>query len=243
MHGMEAVAAKDKKPRGPDAEVSLNVSLGELYRGATKTVRVKRRVVCKGCKRGWPAADSARCRRCAQCPNEIANVKVQMGPFVLQQQQEVQSDERCRDDDFELTAEVEAGMRDGDELVFERMSEQSPGSIPGNLRMKLRSSTRGADEVFRREGDDLHTEMAISLKAALLGFSRSLQHLDDHEVYIDRRGMVTQPMQTIHIAGEGMPVRNTSPSRNGTLHVRFVVQLPAEPSEQALALARALPDD
>ena len=36
--------------------------------------------------------------------------------------------------------------------------------------------------VFRREGNNLHVEIEISLKEALLGFSKILDHLDDHEV-------------------------------------------------------------
>jgi hypothetical protein len=68
------------------------------------------------------------------------------------------------------------GMREGDELVFPRMSEQRPGAIPGDVRMRLKqeggSSTGGGGGGggggdFKRRGDDLHVDLRISLKVAL----------------------------------------------------------------------------
>ena len=41
-------------------------------------------------------------------------------------------------------------MREGDEIPFERMSEQRPGSIPGTLRLKLAKAEGEAGSAFRR---------------------------------------------------------------------------------------------
>merc|ERR1712151_804642 len=86
--GMEAVQKVDKGEvqKTDDFETSFSVSLEELYNSQTKNVKISRRVVCRGC-RLRPSAPQ--CRGCGRCPNEIKMVKVQMGPFLTQQQQEV----------------------------------------------------------------------------------------------------------------------------------------------------------
>ncbi len=54
------------------------------------------------------------------------------------------------------------------------------GVTPGNVVFKLRE--RQGHPRFRREGNDLHHTMHISLKEALLGFRKSILHLDGREV-------------------------------------------------------------
>ena len=101
-------------------------------------------------------------------------------------------------------AVIEPGMEEGESFVFKLAGEQSPGEIPGNIIMTLRVNTRG--ERFQRRGNHLVTEMHITLQEALVGFRRSLEHLDGHEVVISTSG-VTAPFSRIRIRGEGMPIR------------------------------------
>jgi DnaJ-class molecular chaperone len=246
MHGYEAASGAAGKERGPEASVELQVSLAELYTGAAKSLSIKRRVVCKGCS-GAGAAATARCRACGKCPNELQNVKVQLAPgFVVNQRQEVASKERCKEASATLQAEVVAGSAEGSEIVAPRMSEQRPGTIPGDVKLKLKLKEDGgaagrAAAAFRREGDDLHTEVELSLREALLGFNVSVSHLDGHRVLLERRS-VTQPMQKLRVVGEGMPIRDATDGRtHGTLHVTLVVRNPDTLSAQAEALALALP--
>ena len=127
MHGMEAVDDGQPRQRGEDFRMELSVSLRELYTGAARSLTIKRLVVCKGCKHAL-ARDTPRCRSCGQCPNEVRTVNVQLAPgFVVQQPQEVASLERCEERATVIEAEIAPGMREGDELVFPRMSEQRPG--------------------------------------------------------------------------------------------------------------------
>jgi DnaJ-class molecular chaperone len=50
------------------------------------------------------------------------------------------------------------------------------GVTPGNVVFKLREQPNHPR--FRREGNDLHHTMHITLKEALLGFRKSVLHLD-----------------------------------------------------------------
>ena len=105
-----------------------------------------------------------------------------------------------------LTADIEKGMASDAEIRFARESEQSPGVTPGDVIFKLRQAPHPR---FRREGDNLHHDLHLSLKEALLGYSRSVRHLDGRDVTIEHRG-VTQPFEVRRVEGEGMPNHEVS---------------------------------
>lgn len=95
--------------------------------------------------------------------------------------------------------------------------------------------------IFTRDGNDLHMTMKISLKEALLGFTSTLTHLDDHEVEVTRTS-ITKPMSTKKIKGEGMPLHGT-PSEFGDLVVKFEVVMPEKlTEEQKTALEAVFPE-
>merc|ERR1712218_356266 len=122
----------------------------------------------------------------------------------MQQQEEVQSKEKCKHEHTLLDAQVEKGMRDGETLNFPRMAEQRPGMIPGSVIMTLKASKHPK---FDRRGDDLHMNMKVSLREALLGWTQSIRHLDGHTIELDTTS-VTKPFQVIKVQGEGMPLRD-----------------------------------
>lgn len=196
--------------------------------------------MCKGCKAGEGGRERARCRRCGECPAEIKPVNVQLAPgFVIQQQQEVASEERCEQQQYELEVKVRKGLADGDELSFARASEQRPGMIPGDVKVKLKVER---DDVFRRVGSHLHTTVHISLREALLGFTTTIKHLDGRLVTIERQG-VTQYGTVLKVEGEGMPPleqddEGTAEGAAGVLHVKVLVDFPDELDEPAQEWAR-----
>lgn len=123
------------------------------------------------------------------------------------------------------------------QIVFEGMSDQRPGQIPGNLVLTVKQAN---DRRFIREnGYDLRTATQISLKEALLGFDRSMSHLDGHQVkqgivgdgesslqvrLVKQPGEICQPFEIMKISGEGMPhkVEGGGHSDYGDLYVRTV---------------------
>uniref|UniRef100_A0A7S2SEU7 J domain-containing protein n=1 Tax=Mucochytrium quahogii TaxID=96639 RepID=A0A7S2SEU7_9STRA len=214
--------------RGQDYHMRLRVTLEELYNGAEKEQKIMRRVVCPRCvqtkenKKKMTEAKKKRCDRCQRCPNELKMVQRRMGGFLVQQQEEVPSKEKCMNEEKLLTAVIERGMQEGVEIKFKYMSEQKPKQIPGNVIMVLHVSNH---RLFERKGDHLHVTMKISLKESLTGFSRTIKHLDGHEVEINREDKVTYPFETVVLNGEGMPIHEV-PSQFGDLHVTFDIQFP-----------------
>jgi DnaJ-class molecular chaperone len=80
-----------------------------------------------------------------------------------------------------LRVEIEKGMKDGDEIVFEREAEQVPDMIQGDLIFTIRQRP---NQKFKRVGDNLYVEMQVSLEEALLGFKKRISHLDNHLVEV-----------------------------------------------------------
>lgn len=116
------------------------------------------------------------------------------------------------------------------------MSEQRPKQVPGSVVLSLRLKRH---QTFRREGNHLAMELAVSLKEALLGFERTLSHLDGHEFTVrSAPGKVTRPGDVLTLKGEGMPKHNF-PSEFGDLKVAITVAFPASLSEAQAEALRA----
>jgi DnaJ-class molecular chaperone len=218
--GMEAVRKSDKGEieTGSDVNAPLEVSLADLYNSGKRMANYNRRVVCRGCR---AKPNSPKCRGCTRCPDEKKVVQVQMGPFLTQQEQAVPSKEKCKNEDSDIEVHIEKGMRDGEQLTFARMAEQRPGMLPGNVILTLKAQKHPK---FTRRGNDLHMDMQVSLREALLGWTQKIRHLDNHIVEISTDS-VTKPMQVIKVKGEGMPLRD-DPASFGDLVVKVEVIFP-----------------
>jgi len=127
----------------------------------------------------------------------------------------------------QLSVEVERGMEDGKEIVFERQADQSPEVTPGDVKFVIKQQPH---PIFTRSGDNLYMKHTLSLEEALLGFSIEVPHLDGHSVKLEH-DKVTQPGFVLLVPNEGMPKHNY-PSETGNLFVEFSVVFPVQISEQ-----------
>lgn len=120
-----------------------------------------------------------------------------------------------------LEIEVEPGMVDGQEHRFVAEGEPHVDGEPGDLRVRIRTMPHLR---FERKGDDLYTNITISLQDALTGFSLEIPHLDGHKVQVSR-DKVTWPGARIRKKGEGMPNYNDN-NLHGLLYITFDVEFP-----------------
>jgi len=220
MGGMDSIRDMEKGNMNElrDTESKLEVTLADLYKGIQKSASIRRRVVCRGCGKN---PNLPRCDSCNRCPNEVKLVQRQMGHMIIQQQEEVPSKEKCKYEKKEFDLQVERGMKEGEMITFANAGEQKPGYVPGDVIYKLKTKK---DDKFTRYANDLHVQMTITLKEALLGFSKTLKHLDGHIVKISS-DQITKPNHIFVIEGEGMPVRE-DPSEFGKLRVIISVDFP-----------------
>lgn len=127
-----------------------------------------------------------------------------------------------------LEIEIEAGMVDGQESKFIAEGEPHLDGEPGDLVLKIRTMPHA---VFERRGDDLYTNVTLSLQDALVGFTMEIEHLDGHKVQVSR-DKVTWPGARIRKKGEGMPNYHNN-NLHGTLYITFDVEFPkSELSEE-----------
>ena len=118
---------------------------------------------------------------------------------------------------------IEKGTPDGHVLTYKEAADEYINVKAGSVLFEVHVMEH---PVFERKGDDLKTRVHISLKEALLGFTRTLTHLDEHEVEIDRMGKITKPGLMERFKGEGMPVFESYGGESGDLLVTYIVDLP-----------------
>uniref|UniRef100_A0A7S3D4B2 J domain-containing protein n=1 Tax=Palpitomonas bilix TaxID=652834 RepID=A0A7S3D4B2_9EUKA len=136
----------------------------------------------------------------------------------------------------EILIDVERGVPNGHEIVFENGGDEIPDGVAGNLIFTVQSTTH---ETFTRDGNNLKMTKHISLLEALTGYNFKVKHLDGRSVTIDSKG-VTTPFLVRRISGEGMPIYGR-PGSFGDLFIELVIDFPTKISpEQGRLLRDAL---
>ncbi|KAL4618100.1 hypothetical protein GN956_G20609 [Arapaima gigas] len=207
-------------PRGNDIVLDLEVMLEEVYTGNfVEVVRNK------------PVAKAAPGKRKCNCRQETRTT--QLGPGRFQMTQEVVCDEcpnvKMVNEERTLEVEIEQGVKDEMEYPFigEGKGEPHIDGEPGDLRFRIKVMKH---PVFERRGDDLYTNVTISLVKALVGFEMDITHLDGHKVHI-ARDRITKPGAKLWKKGEGLPNYDNNNIR-GSLIITFDVEFPREQLEE-----------
>jgi len=204
--------AEPEIPKGQDVVSPLEVSLEELYTG---TVIPLTRI-------GLEQVTTSGTREC-NCRVEMKTV--QRGPGSFQMMQERVCDEcqniKLEEDEFDMEIPIEPGMENGQMLIYYGGGEVAIDGEPGDLKIVLHQVP---DRRFHRIGNDLYTNMTISLTDALVGFSTTLDHLGGKSIKVERL-KVTWPGFKQRIRNAGMPIRD-EPGKFGALVVTFDVDFP-----------------
>ncbi|KAJ2552676.1 DnaJ- protein scj1 [Coemansia sp. RSA 1878] len=235
------------KPRGPDVRIHMPVTLHELYTGTEIDVDISKQAICSHCD-GSGAASPDDVETCSKCSGSgVRIVKQMLGPGIVQQMQT--TCDKCsgkgkmiakpcphckgarvmREPDT-LAVRVEPGMSDGEELVFDEEADQHPDHEPGSVIFRLQQQPH---ETFERRGDDLHAEVTISLLDALVGFTRSMTHVDGKSTIELRRKGITPPGFVQRLSGKGMPRHRSGNSKHGDLLVTYWINFPVAISTDA----------
>jgi len=241
------------RPKGPNAMVELQLTLEQLFNGHEVKFSINRNVICPTCRgSGSHDGEMHTCKKCAgkgqvmklqqfapgfqvqtQAQCEVCNGRGKVAAHKC----EVCHGHRITKQDKELTAVIERGMPPDHKIVFERESEQSPSTTPGDVIAVVKQLPHNR---FKREGDDLHIDMIITLKESLLGFSKAILQLDGSQIPVERK-TVTQPFEVLVLPDHGMP-HHGIPSQRGKLFVRCVIQYPQQLSnEQKVTITELFP--
>jgi len=199
-------------PKGATITMDLWVTLEELYNGNFIEIT-----------RNKPVMRPAKGTRKCNCRQEMTTR--QLGPGRFQMMQQTVCDEcpnvKLVNEERTLEIEVEPGMTDGQETKFVAEGEPHIDGDPGDLVLRIRTMPH---RVFERRGDDLYTNVTLSLQDALTGFSMEIEHLDGRKVLI-QRDKITWPGARIRKKGEGMPNYENN-NLHGTLYITFDIEFP-----------------
>lgn len=233
---------------GPDAEVSLDITLEEAAFGASREVTVtlpQRCPICdgSGCA---PGTSPVTCEECGGS-GEVRRVR----NSILGQMVTTQTCPRCqgfgsrietpcpdcrgegrRPQSVTLSAQIPAGVEDGSTM---RLANRGPAGVRGGPNGRLFVHLRVAnDPRFERHGDDLHHEAHIAFSQAVLGATISVPTLkDDVAVDVD----AGSANGTVHrLRHEG--VEHLHGRGRGDLFIHLVVDVPTELDEESEQLLR-----
>lgn len=198
--------------KGANIVIDLWVTLEELFVGNFVELTHNKPVM-------RPAKGTRKCN----CRQEMVTRSLGPGRFQMTQQQVCDDCPNVKfvNEEHHLEVEVEPGMMDGMEHKFHAEGEPHMDGEPGDLVLQIR--TRGHSK-FERRGDDLFTNVTVSLVDALSGFEMDIEHLDGHKVHVSRE-KITWPGARIRKKGEGMPNYENN-NLFGTLYITFDVSFP-----------------
>jgi DnaJ-class molecular chaperone len=95
---------------------------------------------------------------------------------------------------------VEKGSDEGTVVLFKNAGDVSELNASGDVEVVLVSRKH---PIFRRQGSDLHMNVTIILREALLGFTREVEHIDGSKLVIESKVMIGC-QQTIVIRDRGL---------------------------------------
>ena len=204
-------------PRGQDMEVAVAITFEQSVFGDQVSVDLKLPQTCDTCE-GSGAGDGTRPVTCSECSGsgQVRRVRQSvlgqmvssspcprcggLGEVITTPCQTCRGEGRVTADKS-YTIDVPAGVVDGSTLRLTRRGAVGPrGGAPGDLYVHLR--VRPHDR-YRRDDDDLVTEVPISIAQAALGTTMRLETLDGDEDLAVPAG--TQPGHQFVLRGRGVP--------------------------------------
>jgi molecular chaperone DnaJ len=235
---------------GPDAEVTLRLTLAEAAFGAARSLEVRLPIACADCGASGasPGTAAARCADC-QGTGELRRVR----QSILGQMMTASPCPRCQGTGSTIASPCPACHGDGRTTATSTLSVDVPAGVEDGSTMRLagrgpagfRGGHNGTlfvhlgvehDARFERHGDDLHTIASVSVTQATLGATVPIATLEGDETVEVARG--TQPGEVLRLRQRG--VTHLRGRGRGDLLVHVDVAIPTELDEESESLLRTL---
>lgn len=240
-----------RQARGADLRMDLSLTFAEAVWGTSKEVKVTRDIACATCA-GSGAKAGSKPETCKTCQGKGQVVHAQ-GFFMVQttcpqcRGQGKQIKDPCDDcrgrgttpETSTLTVTVPAGVDDSQTLRLAGKGEAAPGGAAGHLYVVLHVQ---GDERFRRDGEDILTEMPVSFVKAALGGELEVYTLDDNctGTATIKLEPGTQPGDVFVRRGHGIPRVGGAASDRGDQVIQFKVDIPKKLTARQEELLREL---
>jgi DnaJ-class molecular chaperone len=242
------IFGNNKKSNITPLQVSINLTLEDIYTGKKFNLQFDRNELCKKCD-GTGSADkqSKKCTICNGTGQQIHTLR--NGPFIQQIAKPCNSCNgigemiqnkctNCNGSKFtkvksQIMVNVQAGCKKGDQLIIENQGhdltaeqkketgkEKSPLVIVIN---EIEHSVFKRGVVIQNKMDpaNLLVELEISLVESLCGCEKTIKHLDNRDLNIVEDNIIKNGYIK-YIPNEGLPKKNGK----GDLFIRFNINYP-----------------
>jgi len=230
--------------RGADLEIAVAVTLEEAWRGTQKSVSVPRLDACSVC--GGSGAKPGTSR--TTCPDCRGSGRRAVSSGIFQMAQVCP---RCSGTGTIVQTPCDTCGGEGKVRVTRTLTVTVPQGVDNGSRLRMKgegeTGPRGSGDLFlvvemvshplfTRNGDDLLSEVTVSLPRAILGGEISVPTLDGNVVMKIPAG--TQGGATFRLKGKGMP--QLRGSGIGDQLVKVVVDIPRSLTPEQRALVEEL---
>jgi molecular chaperone DnaJ len=239
---------RSRKRAGQDALIRIEVDLNEACFGTEREITVESAVICPKCE-GSGCADGGHPTICEICKGRgetqhvtrsfIGQVMTSRpcancqgyGSVITNPCRECAGDGRVRSRQT-IPVKIPAGVETGNRIQLSGRGEVGPGGGPaGDLYVEI---VQTPHEFLVREGNSLHIALGISMSAASLGTTLTVETLDGPIPVIIKAG--TQSGATIPVKGKG--VTHLRGGGRGDLFVHVEVHTPTKLNKEQEELLR-----
>lgn len=235
--------------RGADLEYPLQLEFLEACLGVTKTIQIPRHDHCERCD-GTGLKGGASPKTCGTCGGAGQVIQAQgflrirtVCPTCRGEGRSVEAKDQCSDcrgsgkvrGSVEVEVRIPAGSYSGLQIRHPGKGEiGEPGAPPGDLYITL--DVAGHD-VFKRDGADVYVTVPVPYPVMVLGGEISVPTVHGEERITVPRGTESGHIFTLRGKGvDHLRIRGT----RGDHHVRVVVQVPTQLTEEEEQLVRQL---
>jgi DnaJ family protein A protein 2 len=234
QHGFSGFNQQNNQFNAPDIITHVNSTIQQVFNGDIIPVHFDRSDKCDKCNEtGSNSGKSYTCNNCNGIGQKVHIV--QLGPGIVQQiatpcdncngngniinKQDLCSlcnGKKTKINKCVYNLTLPKGVLDGTKLMLNE----------GNYHNKTRSNLIiiihiDNNSIFKINNNNLHTIIDISLTESLLGFTRTIKHLNNEEIQITHTNSIKHKYIQI-IKDKGMPIHN----HYGELHIEFNVLYP-----------------
>jgi molecular chaperone DnaJ len=232
--------------RGADVGAEIEIDLVEAARGVTKQVPFQVAVPCDACSGSGaePGTTPVQCSSCGGAGRLQQVSRSVFGEFIRTQTcprcngsgRVIESPcKKCRGsgrvvDERKLDVDVPAGIHDGQRI---RISGEGHAGLPGGEAGDVYVLVHvKPDPRFAREGDDIYSEVDLTMTEAALGTRLTIPTLDGETELEFQPG--TQPGEVHVLNGHGMPVLHSSARGDHRVLVNVVMPRRLTPEQRKL---------
>ena len=229
----------DEPERGSDICAEIEITLEEAAKGASRTIRYNRMVVCPTCNGSGSKDGSSGKKICPKCKGS-GQVRIAQGPIRFTQPcpecggtgtvienpcPKCGGTGRVKERN-EVKIDIPAGVYTGSRLRKSGAGNAGyNGGDYGDLYVVIYVSP---NPKFERDGNDLYTDIKIKFTLAALGGQVEIETLTGKAVLKIPAG--TQPNSALRMKGLGMP--NLRGGEKGDLYVRINVEVPSKLTDE-----------